>query len=81
MPTFGKNLELKINISSEEIILLGQPNEAAGKLLEGSLSLNLTEPIRIKSVNLSFIGKMKVSWSEGRQQKKAFRTRPYTICY
>jgi hypothetical protein len=66
MHAFRKNLELKINVVSDEIILLGQPEEAAGKLLQGTVSLNLLEPIKVKSIQLSFIGKMKVSWSEGK---------------
>jgi HEPN domain-containing protein len=62
---FGKSVELKINVQNDEILLLGQAEEAAGKLLQGSLVLNLSEPIKVKSINLSFVGKMKVSWSEG----------------
>lgn len=66
MQAFGKSVELKINVENDEILLLGQTEEAAGKLLQGSLELNLSEPIKVKSINLSFIGKMKVSWSEGK---------------
>lgn len=62
---FGKNIELKINIVSDEILLLGHADEAAGKLLQGTLVLNLAEAIKVKSVSLSFVGKMKVSWAEG----------------
>lgn len=69
MHGFGKSLELKINVLSDEVVLLGQPQEAAGKMLQGTLSLNVNEPIKVKSINLSFIGKMKVSWSEGRYDK------------
>lgn len=66
IPTFRKHLKLTINVPSDEIIFLGHPEEAAGKLLQGTLDLCLTEPIKIKSINLSFIGKMRVSWTEGR---------------
>lgn len=66
MNAFGKSIELKINVHSEEILLLGEAEEAAGKMLQGSLVLNLTEPIKVKSIHMSFIGKMKVSWSEGK---------------
>ncbi|CEP14986.1 hypothetical protein [Parasitella parasitica] len=62
---FGKSIDLKINVQSDEIVFLGHANEAAGKMLQGSLILNVSEPIKVKSVNLSFVGKMKVSWSEG----------------
>lgn len=66
MHAFGKGLELKINVESEEVVLLGHPDEAAGKTLQGTLSLNLPEAIKVKTISLSFIGKMKVSWSEGK---------------
>ena len=66
---FGKSIDLKINVQSDEIVLLGHANEAAGKMLQGSLILNISEPIKVKSVNLSFVGKMKVSWSEGKKLK------------
>lgn len=65
MNAFGKSIELKINVHSDEIILVGAAEEAAGKTLHGSLVLNLTEPIKVKSIIMSFMGKMKVSWSEG----------------
>lgn len=57
--------ELKIDLSSTEIVLLGNASESAAKLLRGTVSLNLTEPMKVRSVTLSFTGKMKVSWSEG----------------
>lgn len=60
-----KASELQIDLENEEIILLGHSSESAGKLLRGTVTLNLTEPMKIKSVTLLFIGKMKVSWSEG----------------
>ncbi|KAI9259318.1 hypothetical protein BY458DRAFT_517452 [Sporodiniella umbellata] len=79
MHAFGKGLEFKINVASEEIVLLGHPDEAAGKMLQGSLSLNLPESIKVKSVNLSFIGKMKVSWSEGVGHQQHFHKQGRTI--
>lgn len=62
---FGKHVDLKINVLSDEIVFLGETSEAAGRLLQGSLVLNVSESIKVKSINLSFVGKMKVSWSEG----------------
>ncbi|KAI8051811.1 hypothetical protein BDF21DRAFT_404331 [Thamnidium elegans] len=60
-----KTNELKIELASEEIVLMGHASESAGKMLRGSVILNLTEPMKVRSVILSFTGKMKVSWSEG----------------
>ncbi|KAG1174401.1 hypothetical protein G6F70_005019 [Rhizopus microsporus] len=79
MHGFGKSLELKINVLSDEVVLLGQPQEAAGKMLQGTLSLNVNEPIKVKSINLSFIGKMKVSWSEGVGHQQHFHKQERTI--
>lgn len=70
MHAFGKRVELKINVDSDEILLLGHADEAAGKMMQGSLILNLSEAIKVKSINLSFIGKMKVSWAEGKKKKR-----------
>jgi hypothetical protein len=75
---FGKSVELKINVQNDEILLLGQAEEAAGKLLQGSLVLNLSESIKVKSINLSFVGKMKVSWSEGSVLNKNISQKKYT---
>ncbi|EPB87825.1 hypothetical protein HMPREF1544_05354 [Mucor circinelloides 1006PhL] len=76
---FGKSIDLKINVQSDEIVLLGHANEAAGKMLQGSLILNISEPIKVKSVNLSFVGKMKVSWSEGVGHHQHFHKQERTI--
>ncbi|GAA5815299.1 hypothetical protein MFLAVUS_008805 [Mucor flavus] len=79
MNAFGKTIELKINVHSEEILLLGEAEEAAGKMLQGSLVLNLTEPIKVKSIHMSFIGKMKVSWSEGVGHHQHYHKQERTI--
>ncbi|CAO3628384.1 unnamed protein product [Mucor fragilis] len=76
---FGKSIDLKINVQSDEIVLLGHANEAAGKMLQGSLILNISEPIKVKSVNLSFVGKMKVSWSEGVGHHQHYHKQERTI--
>lgn len=63
----NKTVDLKIQVENQEIILLGNASESAGKQLKGALILTLTEPMKVKSVCLFFIGKMKVSWSEGKR--------------
>lgn len=62
-----KTHELSINLTSTEIVLVGHASESAGKLLRGTVTLSLTEPMKVRSVNLQFNGKMKVSWSEGKK--------------
>ncbi|KAG1013670.1 hypothetical protein G6F27_001678 [Rhizopus arrhizus] len=59
--------------------MVEQPEEAPGKLLQGTVSLNLLEPIKVKSIQLSFIGKMKVSWSEGVGHQQHFHKQGRTI--
>lgn len=60
-----KTSELRIDLASSEIILLGNASESAGKMLRGSVILSLAEAMKVRSVTLSFVGRMKVSWSEG----------------
>ncbi|CDS11689.1 hypothetical protein LRAMOSA03952 [Lichtheimia ramosa] len=56
---------ISIHVLEDTIILQGSQQESAGKLLQGKLILDLKEPIKVRSVNLRFYGKMKVSWREG----------------
>ncbi|KAI8388480.1 uncharacterized protein BYT42DRAFT_560225 [Radiomyces spectabilis] len=62
---FGKTNELKIEVLNDVIQLRGQADEAAGKVLQGSVLLNLAEPLKVRTIQLKFTGKMKVQWSEG----------------
>ncbi|CAO3599263.1 unnamed protein product [Absidia cylindrospora] len=64
---FTKTVDLKIHVTSDEIYFFGQPEEFAGKLLQGTVNLTLTEAIKVKRLTLDFKGKMKVQWTEGPQ--------------
>ncbi|ORE07957.1 hypothetical protein BCV72DRAFT_304208 [Rhizopus microsporus var. microsporus] len=61
----GKSSELKIELSSTDVILFGHASESSGKALQGSVILSLSEPMKVRSITLNFVGKMKVAWSEG----------------
>ncbi|KAI9025970.1 hypothetical protein CLU79DRAFT_844509 [Phycomyces nitens] len=74
-----KNNEFRIDLTTDEIVLLGEADESAGKLLQGSLLLTLAEPIKIKSICLKFTGKMKVSWSEGVGHHQHYHKQERTI--
>ncbi|KAL0076704.1 hypothetical protein J3Q64DRAFT_1770317 [Phycomyces blakesleeanus] len=63
-----KTNELRIDLTTDEIVLLGEADESAGKLLQGSLLLTLAEPI-----------KMKVSWSEGVGHHQHYHKQERTI--
>lgn len=64
---FTKTVDLKIYPTCDEIYFFGQPEESAGKLLQGTVNLTLTETIKVKRLTLDFKGKMKVQWTEGPQ--------------
>ncbi|KAL0089117.1 hypothetical protein F4703DRAFT_1733036 [Phycomyces blakesleeanus] len=74
-----KTNELRIDLTTDEIVLLGEADESAGKLLQGSLLLTLAEPIKVKSICLKFSGKMKVSWSEGVGHHQHYHKQERTI--
>ncbi|KAG0174368.1 hypothetical protein DFQ28_006650 [Apophysomyces sp. BC1034] len=74
-----KTNDLKIDLVSDEIVLLGHAEESAGKMLQGSLMLNLAEPMKVKSIVLRFTGKMKVSWSEGIGHHQHYHKQERTI--
>ncbi|ORX47686.1 hypothetical protein DM01DRAFT_1326747 [Hesseltinella vesiculosa] len=60
-----KTAEVQIELPDDTVLLVGHPEEAGGKVLKGKLRLTSSEPIKVRSVCLHFVGKMKVSWSEG----------------
>lgn len=61
-----KSVEVRIDLADEAILMVGHPEESAGKVLRGVLRVIAAEPIKVKSISLRFVGKMKVSWSEGK---------------
>lgn len=62
----GKSSDLKIELSSTDVILYGHSSESSGKLLQGTVILSLSEPMKVRSITLNFLGKIKVAWSEGK---------------
>ncbi|CAO3621690.1 unnamed protein product [Mucor hiemalis] len=57
--------DFHINIENEHIILHGNVDESAGVMLRGSVVLNCHETTKVRTISLKFIGKAKVSWTEG----------------
>jgi hypothetical protein len=70
---FTKTVDLKINVNADEVYFFGQPEESAGKLLQGTVSLTLAEAIKVKRLTLDFKGKMKVQWTEGKKKTNSMR--------
>ncbi|KAG0169847.1 hypothetical protein DFQ28_011346 [Apophysomyces sp. BC1034] len=56
--------EFKINLETDQLILRGSPEESAGVILRGSVSLDCKEHTKLKAVTLRFLGKTNVQWSD-----------------
>ncbi|KAI8879880.1 E set domain-containing protein [Backusella circina FSU 941] len=69
-----KTYELDIKLSTPEIIMMGSSSESAGKLLQGTVTLNLTEPMKIRSIVLNFLGQVKAEWFEGSGHHQCHRS-------
>ncbi|KAF7727843.1 hypothetical protein EC973_006956 [Apophysomyces ossiformis] len=61
---FSHNPEFKINLETDQIILRGSPEESAGVILRGTVSLTCKEHTKLKAVTLKFLGKTHVNWSD-----------------
>ncbi|KAL1918809.1 uncharacterized protein VTP21DRAFT_2831 [Calcarisporiella thermophila] len=62
----------QIRVENSHLVFRGNAAEAAGCVLRGTLVLSLTEPTKVKSVGMRFVGKMKVSWSDGVERHQRF---------
>lgn len=56
--------ELKIHLENDMLIIRGSPEESVGCVLRGYVMLNTKETLRVKSIHLSLLGKMKIQWNE-----------------
>ncbi|RIA83177.1 hypothetical protein C1645_834210 [Glomus cerebriforme] len=52
--------KLKIKLIESTIILHGSPEDSLGCFLRGELILNLTKPTKIKKIELTFLGKIRL---------------------
>lgn len=57
--------EFRIILDTKHIILHGTADESAGVCLRGVVFLKCQEPIKVKTVTLSFQGVAQVHWTEG----------------
>ncbi|CEI92426.1 hypothetical protein RMCBS344292_06685 [Rhizopus microsporus] len=62
--------ELKIHLENDMLIIRGSPEESVGCVLRGYVMLNTKETLRVKSIHLNLLGKMKIQWNERHQQQK-----------
>ncbi|CAO3623768.1 unnamed protein product [Cunninghamella echinulata] len=61
--------DLKINLQTDHIIFHGSIEEAAGKVIRGSVILDCHEHMKVKGISLKFSGRVKVHWVEGAAQR------------
>ncbi|ORX93321.1 hypothetical protein K493DRAFT_302740 [Basidiobolus meristosporus CBS 931.73] len=54
---------LDIGLHHDILTMHGSPNESVGCVLSGTLNFNLVEPLKVKSISLKFIGKVKIDGS------------------
>ncbi|CAG8559341.1 9847_t:CDS:2 [Acaulospora morrowiae] len=57
---------LKINLVEPILFIRGSPQESTGCFLRGELCLNLSKPMKIKKIEMKFVGKLKTFWPEGK---------------
>ncbi|KAI7903116.1 uncharacterized protein BX663DRAFT_543088 [Cokeromyces recurvatus] len=62
--------QLKIHVENNTLILRGSPEESVGCVLRGCVILRIKESIKVKSITLSFTGKLKLQWNERNHQHK-----------
>ncbi|CEP18829.1 hypothetical protein [Parasitella parasitica] len=55
---------LKIYLENTTVILQGSPEVSVGGVLRGCLLLNVKEAIKIRSITMNLLGKIKFQWSE-----------------
>lgn len=56
--------QFKIQLENDTLVIRGSPEESVGCVLRGHVVLNTKETIKVKSIHLSLLGKMKIQWSE-----------------
>ncbi|KAI8390271.1 hypothetical protein BD560DRAFT_380467 [Blakeslea trispora] len=56
------NLQIKINVENDQLILHGSAAESVGCVLRGTMIIRLKEATKIKSISLEFSGKSNTSW-------------------
>ncbi|GAA5813537.1 hypothetical protein MFLAVUS_007016 [Mucor flavus] len=61
---------IKIHVENDTLILRGSPEESVGCVLRGCVILNTKETMKVKSITLNLLGRMKVQWSERNHQHK-----------
>jgi hypothetical protein len=56
--------QFKIHVENDTLVMRGTPEESVGCVLRGCVILRTKETMKVKSITLNFMGKLKVQWSE-----------------
>lgn len=67
MDKLRSHAKVKIHVENENLIMHGSAMESSGCVLRGVMNLQLQETTKIKSIGLELIGKMTISWTEGKK--------------
>ncbi|KAK9709721.1 hypothetical protein K7432_008857 [Basidiobolus ranarum] len=74
MPVRSKNT-LQVLLSNDTLTLRGSPEESAGCILTGTVILNVVEPLKVKSLRLTFLGTVMVDANDGDSRKELVLTK------
>lgn len=66
------NAKLRIHLENNHLIMYGSALESSGCVLRGALSLKLKKPTSFKSLSLHFLGKVSVSWNQGKSNYRLY---------
>jgi hypothetical protein len=66
MDKLRSHAKVKIHVENENLIMYGSAMESSGCVLRGVMNLQLQETTKVKSIGLEVIGKMTISWTEGK---------------
>ncbi|KAI9302652.1 hypothetical protein BJ944DRAFT_251326 [Cunninghamella echinulata] len=64
MDSFRSTGKLSIQVENDSLVMFGNSIESAGCVLRGVLRFSLTQPLKVKSINVRFICKSIYTWSE-----------------
>ncbi|KAG0795926.1 hypothetical protein G6F57_003232 [Rhizopus arrhizus] len=56
--------ELKIQLENDTLVIRGSPQESVGCVIRGCVVLITKEALKVKSIHLNLLGKMKIHWNE-----------------
>ncbi|KAI9263056.1 hypothetical protein BY458DRAFT_458586 [Sporodiniella umbellata] len=56
--------QVKIQLENDTLLITGKPEESVGCVLRGYVELIVTETVKVKSIQMDLLGKLKIHWNE-----------------